>query len=146
VDPVAQQLATRLSTAFNGGGATSAQPWLWRRLLTLLATGQPVTTDQLATATGRSGEEVRQALAAMPDTEYDQHGHVIGAGLTQRPTPLVAWPHGDSRYCMVWLPSFTSADDLMSAIVPATAINIGTGAYQASGGDQVPARGGPLRH
>ncbi|MFD4190510.1 organomercurial lyase MerB [Amycolatopsis thermoflava] len=87
MNPVAEQIATRLSAAFNGGGAASAQPWLWRPLLTLLATGQPVTTDELAAATGRSAADIRQALAAMPDTEYDEHGRIVGAGLTQRPTP-----------------------------------------------------------
>ncbi|MGH3982596.1 MAG: organomercurial lyase MerB [Pseudonocardiaceae bacterium] len=87
MNPVGQQLATRLTTAFNGGGAASAQPSLWRPLLTLLATGHPVTADELAAATGRSADDVRHALAAMPDTEYDEHGRVIGSGLTQRPTP-----------------------------------------------------------
>lgn len=87
MNTVAEQLAARLSTAFNGGGAASAQPWLWRPLLTLLATGTPVTTDQLAAATGRDATDVRQALATMSDTEYDEHGRIVGAGLTQRPTP-----------------------------------------------------------
>ncbi len=98
MNPAADQLATRLSTAFNGGGAASAQPWLWRPLLTLLATGDPVTTDQLADATGRGADDIRQALAAMPDTEYDEHDRVIGAGLTQRPTPHRFGVNGDQLY------------------------------------------------
>jgi alkylmercury lyase len=87
VDSAAEQLTTRLATAFNGGDAASGQPWLWEPLLTLLATGQPVTVDQLAATTRRRVDDVRQALAAMPDTEYDEHGRVVGSGLTQRPTP-----------------------------------------------------------
>jgi alkylmercury lyase len=80
-----QRLADRLTAAFNGGG-TSSEPWLWRPLLKLIATGQPVTTDQLAEATGRPPGDIRRALQAMPDTEYDQSGRIIGSGLTQRPT------------------------------------------------------------
>lgn len=87
MDTQAQQLATRLAAAFNGGEAASARPWLWRPLLQLLAQGEPVTVGQLAHATGRTAGQVRQALAANPDTEYDENGCIIGSGLTQRPTP-----------------------------------------------------------
>jgi alkylmercury lyase len=80
-----QPLADRLAAAFNGGGANS-EPWLWRPLLKLIATGRPVTTDQLAEATGRPPGDIRRALQAMPDTEYDQSGRIIGSGLTQRRT------------------------------------------------------------
>ncbi|MGH3312719.1 MAG: organomercurial lyase MerB [Streptomyces sp.] len=87
METTAQQLAARLTAAFNGGGAASARPWLWRPLLQLLATGRPVTIDQLATATGHTTDQVREALAANPDTEYDQDGRIVGSGLTQNPTP-----------------------------------------------------------
>lgn len=60
---------------------------LLRPLLTLLATGEPVTVNQLATEAGRPAEEIRQALAAMPDTEYDTEGRATGYGLTLNPTP-----------------------------------------------------------
>jgi alkylmercury lyase len=83
----AQQLATRLTAAFNGGGAASSRPWLWRPLLQLLAQGEPVTVEQLAQATGRTPDQVREALAANPDTEYDEMGRITGSGLTQNPTP-----------------------------------------------------------
>lgn len=55
-------------------------------LLRLLADGDPVTVDQLADASGRSVDDVRRGLAAVPDTEYDDHGRIIGHGLTLRPT------------------------------------------------------------
>lgn len=87
MDPQAQQLATQLTAAFNDGAAASARPWLWRPLLLLIAQGEPVTIDQLARATGHPAEDVRQALAANPDTEYDEAGRIVGSGLTQRPTP-----------------------------------------------------------
>ena len=79
-----QQLADRLNDTL---GTAHTQPWLWPSLLRLLAHGEPVTLDQLATATGRSAEEIRHALQAMPDTEYDEHGRIIGSGITLKPTP-----------------------------------------------------------
>ncbi len=82
----AQRLATQLTTAFNGAGAASARPWLWRPLLQLIADGQPVGIDEIAAATGRTDVDIRAALAGMPDTEYDPDGRIVGAGLTQRPT------------------------------------------------------------
>jgi hypothetical protein len=38
-------------------------------------------------ATGRTGHQVRQALARLPDTEYDETGRIIGYGITLDPTP-----------------------------------------------------------
>ena len=55
-------------------------------LLRLLAEGAPVTAAQLADASGRTIDDVRPGLAAVPDTEYDQQGRIIGQGLTLRPT------------------------------------------------------------
>lgn len=80
----AQQLATRLNEAF--GGADTLR-WLWRPLLQLIATGEPVGIGQIAATTGRTEDQIGAALAAMPDTEYDPAGRVIGSGLTQQPTP-----------------------------------------------------------
>lgn len=55
-------------------------------LLRLLAIGEPVDVSALAGAAGRTVDEVRARLAAVPDTEYDDHGRIIGQGLTLRPT------------------------------------------------------------
>ncbi|MDX3204690.1 organomercurial lyase MerB [Streptomyces antibioticus] len=85
MDPQIQQLATRLSDTLDS--ALGARSWLQQPLLQLLAEGRPVTTGGLATATGRPEDEIRQALVAMPDTEYDADGRIIGAGLTLNPTP-----------------------------------------------------------
>lgn len=65
---------------------TGMEPWLWLPLLKLLALGDPVDVSDLAAATGRPLKEVRTALEAMGDTEYDGSGRIIGQGLTQRPT------------------------------------------------------------
>lgn len=55
-------------------------------LLRLLAGGDPVSVEQLASSSGRTVEEVHAGLAAVPDTEYDHAGGIIGQGLTLRPT------------------------------------------------------------
>ncbi|WP_017975751.1 organomercurial lyase MerB [Actinopolyspora halophila] len=60
--------------------------WLWPPLLRLLSRGEPVTVTQLAAATARTDAEVRQTMAALPDTEYDETGRIIGCGLTLRAT------------------------------------------------------------
>ncbi|MEV8338863.1 organomercurial lyase MerB [Leucobacter sp. NPDC077196] len=75
------QVTDRLASA-----ETGMQPWLWLPLLKLLALGDPVDAADLAAATGRPVEDVRAALAAMTDAEYDGSGRIVGMGLTQRPT------------------------------------------------------------
>lgn len=85
--PDIAQLVHRLNDALGGTDNPTSTRWLFGPLLELLAQGQPVTIDQLARATGRTTEEVRDALVAMPDTEYDDRGRILGNGLTLRPTP-----------------------------------------------------------
>ncbi|NUP25309.1 MAG: alkylmercury lyase, partial [Nocardia sp.] len=82
-----QQLVDQLAAALRGTGHPATQPWLFRPLLRLLAEGEPVALDRLAEAAGASADQVRRALAAEPDTEYDADGRVVGLGLTQNPTP-----------------------------------------------------------
>jgi alkylmercury lyase len=65
---------------------TAIEPGIWLPLLRLLAHGQPVEIWDLAAATGRTIAQTRQALEAATDTEYDEHGRIIGWGLTLRPT------------------------------------------------------------
>lgn len=77
-----QALTYLLSPARSG-----IDPELFVPLLRLLAEGEPVTVAELATASGRSEDTVRQGLAAVPDTEYDDEGRIIGLALTMRPTP-----------------------------------------------------------
>src|SRR5699024_6198127 len=81
--PLADRLAHTLSPTLAEGTSS----WLWRPLLQLLAHGEPVTLEQLATATGHSSSDVRHALTELPDTKYDEHGRITGHGLTLRPTP-----------------------------------------------------------
>ena len=86
MNPDIAQLAHRLNDSL-GGDNPGSTPWMLRPLLDLLAHGAPVTIDQLADATVTTVEQVRHALTAMSDTEYDEHGRIIGSGLTLRPTP-----------------------------------------------------------
>lgn len=83
----ASQLADRLDAALDASVDVTAQRWLWRSLLHLLATGAPASPEDIATVTGRPLEEVCAALAALPSIELDDHGHVVGCGITLRPTP-----------------------------------------------------------
>nr|WP_302170025.1 organomercurial lyase MerB [Streptomyces sp. TBY4] len=78
-------MAARFTDTVNR--APGVKLWLLHPLLTLLAAGEPVAVDQLADRAGRTADEIRQALADMPDTEYDTDGRIIGNGLTQNPTP-----------------------------------------------------------
>lgn len=80
-------LVDKLGDALSSTLTDPGLPWLWQPLLRLLARGEPVTTGDLAAATGRTTDEVRHALADLPDTEYDEHGRLVGHGLTQRRTP-----------------------------------------------------------
>lgn len=66
---------------------TGIEPALWLPLLHLLAQGEPVAIGDLAAVTGRTEPEIRAGLAAVPDTEYDEDGRIIGQGLSLRPTP-----------------------------------------------------------
>jgi alkylmercury lyase len=72
--------------------------WLVRPLQTLLAKGAE---------TGRPETEIRQALAAMPDTEYDAAGRIIGFGLTFNPTPHRYETNGRTFYTWCALDTLT---------------------------------------
>ncbi len=61
--------------------------WLQPVVMRLLAEGNPVSVEELAATTGRSQAKVQATLAAMPDTEYDEDGRVVGWGITLRETP-----------------------------------------------------------
>jgi len=78
----AEELTNRLNSSEGAG----LQPALWLPLMKLLAEGEPVDVAELAAATGRPAENVRQELAAVPDTEYDEDGRIVGQGLTLRAT------------------------------------------------------------
>ncbi len=78
-------LASALTDTLRRGDATVA--WLQPVVLRLVAGGEPVTLERVAQATGRPVQEVRLALAGLPDTELDDAGAIVGWGITQRETP-----------------------------------------------------------
>jgi hypothetical protein len=76
------ELVAKLSRA---SGASDVLGRLYRPLLSLLQ-GEPVPVGALAATTGKPIEEVRGALASLPDTEFDDQGPIVGYGLTLRTT------------------------------------------------------------
>ena len=81
------ELTTQLPERLNNTEETGLDAVLSIPLLRLIVEGGPVTVEQFAAAAGRPVDDVRTGLAAVPDTEYDDQGRIIGQGLTLRPTP-----------------------------------------------------------
>lgn len=79
-------LTTELAARLASTEETALDAGLLIPLLRLLVEGDPVTPEQLAAVAGGNAEEVRRALAAVPDTENDDQGRIVGQGLTLRPT------------------------------------------------------------
>lgn len=92
------ELSTQLPQRLNRREETGLDAGLLIPLLRLLVDGDPVTVEQLAAAAGRALDEVRRGLAAVPDTEYDEQGRIIGQGLTLRPTPHRFTVAGEELY------------------------------------------------
>ncbi|MBO0877074.1 MAG: organomercurial lyase MerB [Pseudonocardia sp.] len=59
---------------------------LLRTALRLLAHGEPISVTELAAAAGVPDPDLTNAPAGR-DIEYDQHGRIVGWGLTLNPTP-----------------------------------------------------------
>ncbi|WP_144662974.1 organomercurial lyase MerB [Paenarthrobacter nicotinovorans] len=76
--------------------ATGIEAALW--VPRLLSQGDPVDIADLAATAGHTVPEVRTALAAVPDTEYDGEGRIIGQGLTLRPTQHRFEVNGEQLY------------------------------------------------
>jgi len=61
-------------------------PDLIPQLARLLAAGEPVSVQQVATAGGWTPEQVQAALDRHPRVDYEQDGRIAGFGLTLHPT------------------------------------------------------------
>lgn len=83
---LADRLAASLVASVTQAGSARATPDLYRTLLRLLARGEPVTVAELAAAAGEPPDDVERTVAGWPDTEYDEHGRIVGWGITLRPT------------------------------------------------------------
>src|SRR5579863_9335217 len=55
-------------------------------IVRLLARGTPLGMEQLAALAGRPEGEVDRDLRSPPGTAWDEHGRLVGFGLTLRPT------------------------------------------------------------
>ncbi|BBZ12589.1 alkylmercury lyase MerB [Mycobacterium branderi] len=55
-------------------------------MVRVVAEGRPVALERLAAVSGVSVEEIGSWLRAQPGTDWDDDGHLLGFGLTQRPT------------------------------------------------------------
>ncbi|MGH9122421.1 MAG: organomercurial lyase, partial [Acidimicrobiales bacterium] len=55
-------------------------------IVRLIARGQPVDIDELASLVRRSPAEVERSLRAQSGTEWDADGHLVGFGLSLGPT------------------------------------------------------------
>ncbi|WP_458040883.1 MULTISPECIES: organomercurial lyase MerB [Bacteria] len=93
-DTPSRRLLERLADS----GQNGLDPVVLIPLLKLLAHGEPVEVADLAAAAGLSDTEVRARLAAVPDTEYDDAGRIVGQGLTLRPTPHRLTVDGQELY------------------------------------------------
>lgn len=92
------ELTTQLPERLNNTEETGLDAVLLVPLLRLIVEGGPVTVEQFAAAAGRPVDDVRTGLAAVPDTEYDDQGRIIGQGLTLRPTPHRFTVAGEELY------------------------------------------------
>ena len=81
-----QELVTLLDQRSEKEGGSSMQ-WLFRPTLQMLIEGEPVTIEDIATATGKPVEEVGKVVQSLPSVELDEQGRVVGYGLTMVPTP-----------------------------------------------------------
>src|SRR5712692_6209940 len=82
IEQLAAVLECSLSTGINPQGSA-----LSRALILLLAEGQPVSLERVASVVGLAREEALEILRQRPSIEWDEAGDIVGAGLTLRPTP-----------------------------------------------------------
>jgi alkylmercury lyase len=71
---------------------------LCRPLILSLTEGEPVSPEKLAAATRQEPADVVQAIQGSRNVELDKAGHIIGAGLTLRPTPHQVQVNGRILY------------------------------------------------
>lgn len=98
LERLARQLAEGLRSEHNA---------FCRELVRLLAGGQPVTPERLATALQMTAEQVAEALASLADLEVDSNGNILGWGLTFIPTPHRFRVNGQQFYTWCALDALT---------------------------------------
>ena len=80
------ELARRLAAGF--GQTSEANTFIpnYRKILTLLSSGKPLTPKQISETIGVPYEEVSKFLRKLPSAELDRKGNLVGMGLTLNPT------------------------------------------------------------
>ena len=81
------RLTIILARVFAEGPGPENFAEVFRQLLLLLLNGEPVSPDQIAVTINKPREEVINLLQELPNVELDNHGNLVGIGLTLRPTP-----------------------------------------------------------
>jgi len=99
-------------------------------LLRLLARGRPVDLAELAAESGHRAPDLEGILRAQPGTEWDDEGHLVGFGLSLRPTAHRYVVGGHTLY------TWCATDTLLFTII------LGTPAVAES---TCPATGQPIR-
>ena len=76
IEELAAVLENSLGASFNPQGYA-----LYRDLILLLAEGQPVSSERVASVLGLAREEALELLRQRPSLEWDDDGNIVGASL-----------------------------------------------------------------
>lgn len=84
-------------------------------ILRLIARGEPVDIDELASSVQRPPAELERSLRAQSGTEWDAEGHLVGFGLSLRPTEQRLTVAGRTLY------TWCATDTLLFTVILGTA-------------------------
>lgn len=126
-NPLAADMVTKIFGAPDPT-ETERRARLFRTALRLLATGEPITPDQLAAAAEVPITAIERGVAG-EDIEHDDQGRIVGWGLTQNPTPHKFTVNGVELYTWcapdtLGMPAVIGATAQIEAPCPATGITI----------------------
>lgn len=94
-EPAVEAIAQALTASLWRDDDTRA---LYRQLLRLLADGQPVSRERLATALGVAREAVDATLRQFPNVEEDDQGNIVASGISLVPTAHRFQVNGHALY------------------------------------------------
>jgi len=80
-----EALAARFTTSATADDALVYE--LLAPTIKLLARGQPVAPDEVALATEKPATDVAAVFGRINGVDWDEQGHIVGIGLSLRPTP-----------------------------------------------------------
>ena len=106
---------------------------LFPHLVRLIARGKPVSVEELAAAAGWPARDVERLARSQPGTDWDEEGHLVGFGLTLRPTAhrftvqgrtLYTWCAADTLIFTMILGQRTTAESTCPATGAAVRIEL----------------------